>query len=182
MSYFCPDIRGWRWTLIQAHLFNCAMEREWHCKQIPLASMGSACSRWTTVGLPQFKMACPSWVHAAQAPGCSVIVQSQVALHFCALSKSKPLRFLCALHGHRTGWAVRFVPFPGPSSSGDQVLHEPTVPGGPCILFISLVPAGRFPSAPQQHSPRCTKCLLWGADLRLSHSWHMSTVQDPRKT
>ena len=25
-------------------------------------------------------------------------------------------------------------------------------------------------------------CLLWGADLRLRHSWQMSTVQDPRKT
>ena len=25
-------------------------------------------------------------------------------------------------------------------------------------------------------------CLLWGADLRLWHSWWMSTIQDARKT
>ena len=56
--------------------------------------------------------------------------------------------------GHRPGWAVRFVPFPGPSSSGDQVLGECTVPGGPCVLITSPVPAAWFPgdtsSAPSQ--------------------------------
>ena len=34
---------------------------------------------------------------------------------------------------------MRFVPFPGPSSSGDQVLGKCTVPGGPCILIASPV-------------------------------------------
>ena len=47
---------------------------------------------------------------------------------------------------------VCFVPFPGLSSSGDQVLGEHTVPGGPCILISSQVPTTRF--------PRCTTRAL----------------------
>ena len=39
------------------------------------------------------------------------------------------------------GLGVRFVHFPGLSSSGDQVLGERTVLGGPCVLITSLVPA-----------------------------------------
>ena len=37
-----------------------------------------------------------------------------------------------------------FLPFPGPSSSGDQVLGKCTVPGGPCILITSPVLATCF--------------------------------------
>ena len=54
------------------------------------------------------------------------------------------------------GW--RFVPFPGPSISGDQVLGERTVPGGLCVLITSLLPL-LFPG--------CPAALLQGADLRL---------------
>ena len=45
----------------------------------------------------------------------------------------------------QTWLGMRFVPFPGPSSSGDQVLGERTVPGGLCILITSLVPPTQFP-------------------------------------
>ena len=38
-----------------------------------------------------------------------------------------------------------FMPFPGLSSSGNQVLGEHTLPGWPCILITSLVPATWFP-------------------------------------
>ena len=38
-----------------------------------------------------------------------------------------------------------FVPFPGPSSSGNQLLGEHTVPGGPCILITFPVPGTWFP-------------------------------------
>ena len=38
-----------------------------------------------------------------------------------------------------------------------------------------------FSGAPLRHSIRHTVCLLWGADLRLWHSWNLWTVQDPRK-
>ena len=43
---------------------------------------------------------------------------------------------------------MRFVPFPGPSSSGNEVLGKCTVPGGPCVLITSPVPTAWF--------PRCT--------------------------
>ena len=46
-----------------------------------------------------------------------------------------------------------FVPLPGLSSSGDQVLGECTVPGGQCILITSLVPATWFPG--------CTARQVW---------------------
>ena len=38
-----------------------------------------------------------------------------------------------------------FVPFPGPSSSGDQMLGECTIPGELCVLISSPVLATRFP-------------------------------------
>ena len=90
---------------------------EGHCKQIPLACMGSAHSGWATLGLPQPKAACTSWVHTAQAPGCSARVLSQVGPGFCALARSKPLRVLGGPQGHISRFAVCSVPFPGPSSS-----------------------------------------------------------------
>ena len=80
------------------------------------------------------------------------------------------------------GLGVRFVPFPGLSSSGDQVLGKRTVPGEPCFLITSPIPA--------YQSPRCTVrapspldvCLLWRADLSLRPSSWMSTILDLRKT
>ena len=51
--------------------------------------------------------------------------------------RSKLLRFLGVPQKHRPGWAVCFGPYLGPSSSGDWVLGERTVSGGPCI-FIHL--------------------------------------------
>ena len=79
------------------------------------------------------------------------------------------------------GLGMHFVPFSGLSSSGNQVLGEHTVPGGPCVLITSPVPAAWFPGLPQEHCLRCTVCLLWRADLRLRPSWWMSTIQDLRK-
>ena len=42
-------------------------------------------------------------------------------------------------------FGMHFVPFPGLSSSGNQVLGKHTAPGGPCILITSPVPASQFP-------------------------------------
>ena len=39
------------------------------------------------------------------------------------------------------GLGMHFVPFPGLSGSGDHVLGECTLPGGPCILITYLAPA-----------------------------------------
>ena len=149
------------------------MGREGHCKQILLACVGSTCSVGSTLGLPQLKAACASWVYTAQSPGCSAGSLSKAGPAFHALPRSKPLRFSGTLQGHRLCWVCVFVPFPGLSSSGDQVFGEWTVSCGPCVLITSPVPATRCPG--------CAVCLLWGADLRLQLSWQMSTVQDPRK-
>ena len=83
--------------------------------------------------------------------------------------------------GHRPRWAVCFVPFPGPSSSGNWALDESTVPGGLCSYSPPWSWSLGFLGAPLEHSPSCLMCLLWGADLRLWHSWQMSTFQDPWK-
>ena len=126
-------------------MLSCVVGREKHCKQIPLACVGSAHSGWTTLGLPQPKVACASWVHTAQSPGCSARGLSQVGPAFRALPRSKSLRFSVVLQGHRPRWAVQFVPFAGLSSSSNWVLGECTVPGGLCVLFTCLVTTVWFP-------------------------------------
>ena len=45
----------------------------------------------------------------------------------------------------QTGLDLYCVPFPGLSSSGDQVVGEHSVPGGPCVLITSPVLEARFP-------------------------------------
>ena len=77
---------------------------------------------------------------------------------------------------------MHFVPFPGLSSSGDQVTGECTVPGGPCVLITSQSWLLGFPGVLQEQCLRCAMCLLQRADLRLQPSWWMSTIQDLRKT
>ena len=125
-------------------MFSCALEREGHCAQILLTCVGSACSVWTTLGLPPITA--------------------------CVLSQSTLLRLQVALQGCCPKWALGFVhvpglscsglgsrvlhkgtdlvvPFPGLRSSGDQVLGKRSVPGGLCILIISPVPAVWFPGS-----------------------------------
>ena len=106
--------------------------------------MWSAHSLWITLGLPQSKVVCASQVYTAQALGCSTRASSHVSLVFSALPRSKPLRFSSTPQGHSTRWVMCFVPFPGLSSSGNQVFGKPSVPGGPCILFTCPVPATWF--------------------------------------
>ena len=125
-------------------MFSCVVGREGHCKQIPLACVGSAHSGWTTLSLSQSKPACTSQLHTAQAPVCSARTLSQVCpviLHFRSLSH---LGSRVPHKGTEPRWPVHFVPFPGPNHSGDQELGECTVPGGPCILCNSLALAAWF--------------------------------------
>ena len=82
-------------------MFSCAVGREGHCKQILLVCVGSACSVWTTLSLPQLKVACASQVYTAQAPGCSARALSEVGPTFHTFPRSKSVRFLCTLQGHR---------------------------------------------------------------------------------
>ena len=135
--------------------------------------LGSACSVWTTLGLPQLAE-CAFQVYTAQAPGCSAGAPSKAGpafVHFPGLSRSgsgSPI--LCKgtdLVGHV------FCALPRSEQLRQLVLGKCFDSGGPCILITSLVPAAQFPG--------CAACLLWAVDLRLWPSWQMSTVWDPRK-
>ena len=112
VSNFCPDTRGQKWSLIQAHLFSCAVGREEHCKQISLVCVGSACSVWTTLGLPP--------------------------LTACVLSRSTLLRLQVALQGNSLKWALVCMHFPGlsHSGSGSQVLHKGADSVGPALCAL----------------------------------------------
>ena len=112
VSNFHPDTRGWRWSLIQTHLFSCSMGREEHCKQISLTCVGSVCSVWATLGLPPFTA--------------------------CVLSQSILLRLQVALQGNSLKRALGFVHFPGLrlSGSGSQVLYKGTGSVGPAFCAL----------------------------------------------
>ena len=69
-------------------------------------------------------------VYTAQAPGCSAGELSKAGPGLHALPRSKSLRFRFLGTPQR-----RFVPFPGWSSSGDQVLGECTLPR--CAVVLS---------------------------------------------
>ena len=129
MSNFCPDTRGWWWSLFKAHLFSCAVGREGCCKQISLASVGSARSVSATLGCPRLQRVCFPCVHRLGSRLlCWELFQAGPGLN--ALKRSKLLRFRYSgtPQRRRLGWAcvlgLRFVPFPGPSGSGDQVFGE----------------------------------------------------------
>ena len=91
---------------------------------------------------------CAFPVYTAQALGSSSGELSEAGPGLHTLPKSKPLRFRflgCSTKA-QTWLGLRFVPFPSPSSSGDQVLGERTLPScsksyhfpGPCHLVSWL--------------------------------------------
>ena len=161
VSNFRPDTRGRRWSLVEAHLFNNAVGREEHCKQISLACVGSACSVSATLGLFPL-MAC--------VLSQSTLFRLQVALQgvgpgLCALPRSKLLRFRFSgtPQRHRLGWAcicaqiraaqvtrcwsVILNHLPSPSCSVSWVHHESAISGMLCVSFGELIsgcdPPGR---------------------------------------
>ena len=99
-----------------------------------------ACARSAsaTLGLPPFHGACSLPAHAAQALGCSTgnhPCPVLGCLHFPGPSRSGSgtrvvLRGAAGsgtrvvLRGTDSRLGLRFVPFPGPSSSGDEVFGE----------------------------------------------------------
>ena len=131
VSNFCPDIREWRWSLIQTHLFSCAVGREEHHKQISLACVGSACSVWATQGLPPLTMCVRSW---------STLLRLQVSLQGCCPKQ-----------------ALGFVYFPGSCS---WVLHKGTDMVKPAFCALPRSKQLRWPSARWAHCPRCVMCLI----------------------
>ena len=70
----------------------------------------------------------------SSAPGCSVGLRLNCP---CVLCTSQVYAAQVHLLRHsaraQTRLGLRFVPFPGPSSSGRQLLGEFTVPGVPCV-------------------------------------------------
>ena len=72
---------------------------------------------------------------------------------------------------------MHFVPFPGLSSSGDQVLGERTLLW--CGESYHLPHPSHLVS--WVHRLRSAVCLFWEADLWLPPSRQISSVQDPRK-
>ena len=73
---------------------------------------------------------------------------------------------------------LRFMPFPGPRSSGDQVLGE----HGHCDLSPPPSLLLGVLGVQLAHFFRCAVCLFWGADLWLRSSWRMLTIQNPKKS
>ena len=106
VSNFCPDTRGQRWSLPQAHLFSCVVGRKEPCKQIPLACVGSALSVSAALGLPPLGV-CAFPVYTAQVPGCSAGKLSRAGPGLRALPRSEPLgfRFSGTSQRHRLSWA-----------------------------------------------------------------------------
>ena len=106
---------------------------------------------------PQSQRVCFPSLHCSDSRLlCWELSDSSPDLH--ALPMSKQLRFrFSGTPQRQTQLDLHFVPFPGPSSSGDQMLGERTLPR--CGV------SHRLPG------PSCSVswvvCLFWGADLWL---------------
>ena len=107
---------------------------------------------------------CAFPVYTAQAPCCSAGELSKVGPGLRARPRSKLLRF--RFSGSPQTWlGLHFVPFPGLSSSGNQVLGEHTPQMGRCIFPPPWSQPLGFLGAQQERHLRCALYLLWGADL-----------------
>ena len=91
------------------------------------------------IGFAPTHRVCAFPVYTAQAPGCSAGELSKAGPGLCAPPRSDPLRFKFwgTPQRHRLGLSL-FVPFPGPSSSGDAwQAHSPQVGNAsyhlPCV-------------------------------------------------
>ena len=111
-------------------MFNCALGREEHCKQISLACVESAHSLWATLGLPLLKT--------------------------CVLSRSTLLKLQVVLQGYCLKLALGCVHFPGlsGSGSGSQVLPKCTDLVGPAFCALPRSKKLRQPGTWQVHYPR----------------------------
>ena len=136
------------------------MGRDEYCKQILLVCVRSACSAWTTLGLPQLTAVCAFWVYTAQAPGYSVGHCPKRTLCFvcfpglshsgsgsrvhckgtdsvghelCAFPRSEQLRWPGTWWVHYPRWTMCLNHLPGPSCSVSWVYQENTVPGVLCV-------------------------------------------------
>ena len=81
---------------------------------------------------------CAFLVYTSQAPGCSARELSKMGPGLPTLPRSMPLRFRFSGTPTKaqTQLGLSFVPFPGPSSSADQVPAEHTLPSWAVHLFF----------------------------------------------
>ena len=115
---------------------NTANKYHWHVCGVLAASLPHwvcPCSRrvcFPSLHCSGFRLLC--WELSEAGPG----------LH--ALPRSKPLRFRFSgtLQRHRLGLGLCFVPFRGPSSSGDQVLGERGCPQLKAATYCLPHPSG----------------------------------------
>ena len=165
VSNFCPDTGG-----EGGHLFRLI------CSIVLWGGRNTANKyHWRMRGM--LAMSGPHWVcpthgvcafpvYTAQAPGCSAGELSKAGTGLHALLRSKPLRFrFLGTPQKQTRLGLCFVPFPGLSTSGDQMLGEHTLPGGQCILSPPQSQLHGFLGAQPEHHLRCAMCLLSGTDL-----------------
>ena len=117
--------RGRWWTpfffFFNAHLFSRAVGREGRCKQITLARALSASA---TLGLPLLRAHVASLPCPRPCSGSRLLCQepSVAGPGLPAPPRSKPLRFRHSGSPQRRKLSgLHFVPFPDPSSSGDEV-------------------------------------------------------------
>ena len=141
-------------------MFSCVVGREEHCKQISLACVGSAHSVWATLALPPLTACVLSWsillrLQVSVQENC--LKRALVCMHFPGLSRSGSG---WVLHKAQTQLGLRFVPFPGPSRSGDQVLGECTLPRWTVCLIPPWSQPLSFLGAQQERHLRCAVCLL----------------------
>ena len=146
-------------------------------------------SHWRVWGVlavsrPHFPPAhgvCAFMVCTCQALGCSAencLRRALGFMHFSGLSRSGSGSRV--LHKDTDSVGPEFVPFPGPSRSGDQMGGEHSIPQvGGCVLSPSRSQLLSFLGGCGCTPLRCALCLLVGADLWLRPSWQMSTVQNP---
>ena len=103
------------------------------------------------VGSPPAHCKCAFPVYTAQAPGCSAGELSKASLGFMDFPGPSYSGLGSQYSTKAQTWlGMRFLPFPGLSSLGDQVLGECTVPGELCVLITSLVSATRFPGCAER--------------------------------
>ena len=121
-------------------MFNCAVGREEHCKQISLVCVGSVCGEcshvWATLDLP--------------------------TLTVCVLSQSTLLRLHVALQGNCLRWALCCMHFQGlsHSGSGSWVLHKGTDSVGPVFCALPRSEQLWWLGTWRVHSPRWTVHLI----------------------
>ena len=166
MSDFRPNTRGavvdtfFRLTcsVVLWGRRNTANKYHWHVWGVlPVSQPHWVC--------PRSQRVCPPCPHCS---GCRLLHQepSEASPGLHAPPRSKLLRFRhlgTPSSKAQTRLGLHFVPFPGPSSSCDQVLGE----CGRCELLPPLSLTLGFLGVQPVHLLRCAVCLFWGPDLWL---------------